>query len=624
MPHTSGEWARRKLRIEFEPWQKFALGVPFGWVRKDTGFRRFTEIYIEVPRKNGKSAIAAAVGNYMFCADGEYAAEVYCGATTEKQAWKVFAPALAMVKKLPALRQKFCIKPWAKKMTRPDGSLFAPIIGDPGDGDSPSCAIIDEYHEHDTDALYTTMTTGMGAREQPITLIITTAGFDIASPCYEKRTQVVEILERIREGGENEAIFGIIYTLDDDDDWTQPEALIKANPNYNISVKEGFLKAKQLLAMSTPGQTNKILTKHFNKWVSSKAAYYNLQKWMPLHVMRRTGKKVETARDHPAFYLVHDEPNSWQTSYKWRELKQRHILGWGNGYTRVLRHRRTGEVTGLEACMPWETTLLNTGGRYTYGVYNEEGSFAINPDDMIHVRALGNDQKMGLSPVLQHAETIGMGMSGQKYTESFFSGNARPAGIVSVKGELNDGAWKRLKEMWQKATAMLRSQENRTMLLPAELDYKALTVSPVDAQLIDMMKLNRSMIAGIFNVPAHMINDLEKATFSNISEQAIQFVRYTMMPWVTNWEQELNRRLFTRAEREAGYYVRFNLAGLLRGTAKERAEFYHFAITDGWMSRNEARAFEDMNPIDGLDEMLVSVNASRPAKSTTQENTQDE
>ncbi|ECF6595008.1 terminase large subunit, partial [Salmonella enterica] len=166
------------------------------------------------------------------------------------------------------------------KMTRPDGSLFAPIIGDPGDGDSPSCAIIDEYHEHDTDALYTTMTTGMGAREQPITLIITTAGFDIASPCYEKRTQVVEILERIREGGENEAIFGIIYTLDDDDDWTQPEALIKANPNYNISVKEGFLKAKQLLAMSTPGQTNKILTKHFNKWVSSKAAYYNLQKWM--------------------------------------------------------------------------------------------------------------------------------------------------------------------------------------------------------------------------------------------------------------------------------------------------------------------------------------------------------
>ncbi len=339
---------------------------------------------------------------------------------------------------------------------------------------------------------------------------------------------------------------------------------------------------------------------------------------MPLHVMRNNGKRVEIARDHAAFHLLHNEPNDWQTSYKWRELKQRHILGWGNGYTRIARTRR-GELSSLDACMPWETTLINTGGRYTYGVYNELGSFAVSPDDMIHVRALGNNQKMGLSPILQHAETIGMGMSGQQYTSKFFGGNARPAGIVSVKGELNKDSWARIKEMWQKASQALRSQENKTMLLPADIDYKALTVSPVDAQLIDMMKLNRSMIAGIFNIPAHMINDLEKATFSNITQQAIQFVRYTIMPWVMNWEQELNRRLFTRAELASGYYVRFNLAGLLRGTPQERAQFYHFAITDGWMSRNEARAFEDMNPVDGLDQMLVSVNAANPAGSVKQE-----
>ncbi|EBM1967285.1 terminase large subunit [Salmonella enterica] len=279
MPHTSGEWARRKLRINFEPWQKFSLGVPYGWVCKSSGLRRFTEIYIEVPRKNGKSAIAAAVGNYMFCADGEHGAEVYCGATTEKQAWKVFQPALQMVKKLPALRQRFSIKPWAKRMTRPDGSVFAPVIGDPGDGDSPSCAIIDEYHEHETDALYTTMTTGMGAREQPMTLIITTAGYDISSPCYDKREQVVEILEGIRQGGANEQIFGIIFTLDQGEDWRTEEALIKANPNYGVSLKPGFLAAKQEIAKSTPSQTNKILTKHFNLWVSSKESYYNLEKW---------------------------------------------------------------------------------------------------------------------------------------------------------------------------------------------------------------------------------------------------------------------------------------------------------------------------------------------------------
>ncbi|HGE8481948.1 TPA: phage portal protein [Serratia marcescens] len=344
---------------------------------------------------------------------------------------------------------------------------------------------------------------------------------------------------------------------------------------------------------------------------------------MPLHVMRKDGNTVSPAREHPVFYLVHDEPNDWQTSYKWRELKQRHVLGWGNGYTRVHRSRR-GEVTELEACMPWETTLLKTGGRYTYGLYNEEGSFAVSPDDMIHIRALGNNQKMGLSPIMQHAETIGMGMSGQKYTSSFFSGNARPAGIVSVKGDLKPEGWDRLKKLWQKAAVALRSQENKTLLLPADLDYQALTVSPVDAQLIDMMKLNRSMIAGIFNVPAHMINDLEKATFSNITSQAIQFVRYTIMPWVANWEQELNRRLFTRAERTAGFYVRFNLAGLMRGTPQERAQFYHYAITDGWMSRNEARAFEDMNPVDGLDEMLVSVNAANPTKFKLNDDTKED
>ncbi|MGV5981251.1 phage portal protein, partial [Escherichia coli] len=144
-------------------------------------------------------------------------------------------------------------------------------------------------------------------------------------------------------------------------------------------------------------------------------------------------------------------------------------------------------------------------------------AFAVSPDDMIHIRALGNNQKMGLSPIMQHAETIGMGMSGQQYTSAFFNGNARPAGIISVKNELNEQSWSRLKNMWQRAVTALRSQENKTMLLPAQLDYRALTVSPVDAQIIDMTKLNRSMIAGIFNVPAHMINDLEKATFSNIT-----------------------------------------------------------------------------------------------------------
>lgn len=333
---------------------------------------------------------------------------------------------------------------------------------------------------------------------------------------------------------------------------------------------------------------------------------------LPLHVMRKQGDNIEAAKDHPAYWLLHDEPNTWQTSYKWRETKQGHVLGWGNGYTEAVRSNR-GELRELVTRRPWETQLVRNGNRYLYAVTPEdEESRAVQLEDMIHVRALGSDGRLGKSLIRQHAETIGLGLAAQRYGKDFFAGGGRPTGIVGVKTQLQKDSWDRLKSAWQEAVNRLRSSENKTLMLPADLDYKSITIPPEDAQFLETRKLNRSEIAGIFNVPAHMINDLEKATFSNISEQAIQFVRHTMMPWVVNWEQEINRRIFTRAERAAGYYCKFNLAGLLRGTAKERAEFYHYAITDGWMDRNEARLLEDMNPRDGLDEMLISVNA-RPS-----------
>ena len=331
---------------------------------------------------------------------------------------------------------------------------------------------------------------------------------------------------------------------------------------------------------------------------------------LPLNVMRRHGNVIEVATDHPAYWLLHDEPNDWQTSYKWRETMQAHVLGWGNGYTEVVRNAR-GEVKELRRHCPWNVELLKRGDRWLYSVVHEDdaGVSAVSPEDMIHVRALGAQGRRGVSLIRQHVETIGLGLAAQKYGKDFFDGGGRPTGLITSKGELNKDSWARLKEVWTKAVASLRQSENKTLMLPADLDYKSITIAPEDAQFLETRKLNRSEVAGIFNVPAHMINDLEKATFSNISEQAVGFVRHTMMPWILNWEQEINRRVFTRAERAAGYYAKFNLGGLLRGTPKERAELYHYGITDGWMDRNEARALEDMNPRDGLDELLISVNA---------------
>ncbi|APC45963.1 portal protein [Halomonas phage QHHSV-1] len=343
---------------------------------------------------------------------------------------------------------------------------------------------------------------------------------------------------------------------------------------------------------------------------------------LPLHVMRKQGDRIEAAKDHPAYWLLHDEPNAWQTSYKWRETKQAHVVGWGNGYTQAVRSPR-GELRELVTRRPWETSLVKNGNRWLYAVIDEdEGSRAVQMEDMIHVRALGSDGRTGKSLIRQHAETIGLGLAAQRYGKDFFMGGGRATGLVTVKNALQKDSWERLKTAWQAAVARLKTSENKTLMLPADLDYKSLTIPPEEAQFLETRKFTRSEIAGIYNVPAHMINDLERATFSNISEQAIQFVRHTIMPWVVNWEQEINRRVFTRAERAAGYYCKFNLAGLLRGTAKERAEFYHAAITDGWMDRNEARLLEDLNPRDGLDEMLISVNA-QPASQLGQSDNQE-
>ena len=280
MPHTKGKWAAERKTLILEPWQVFMTVCLFGWMRRKDNKRRFRRFLLLVPRKNGKSAWAAAVGLYMLCADGEYGAEVYSGARNEKQAWEVFKPARLMAKKLPALCSHYGVGVNASNISIiGNGSKFEPIIGDPGDGASPSLAIVDEYHEHDTNKLFDTMETGMGARDQPLMLVITTAGDNIAGPCYEMQQDAQKMLEGTREDDE---LLAVIYGVDADDDWTDPAILHKANPNIGVSVGEDFLLARQKDAMTTPRKAGVFKTKHLNMWVQSKAAYYNIQRFSEL------------------------------------------------------------------------------------------------------------------------------------------------------------------------------------------------------------------------------------------------------------------------------------------------------------------------------------------------------
>lgn len=272
LQHVKGVWKGKNIFLE--PWQIFFLATLFGWVHQSTGMRRFRECYSEIPRKNGKSVLGAIIGLYMFCADNEGGAEVYSGATTEAQAWEVFKPARLMAKQNEALCDFYSVEIHAKDLsTSTDYSSFRPLIGDPGDGASPHCAIIDEFHEHKTPNQYDTMTTGMGARSQPLLCIITTAGSNLAGPCHGKRVQVVKVLEKIFE---NEEIFGLIYTIDKDDDWQDIENWKKANPNYGVSVFPDFLKGRLKTALQDPAKQNITRCKHLNEWMNVATAYFDM------------------------------------------------------------------------------------------------------------------------------------------------------------------------------------------------------------------------------------------------------------------------------------------------------------------------------------------------------------
>lgn len=275
--HTKGKWAKNGELLVLEPWQCFFNMNVFGWKRRADDLRRYRQALLLVPRKNGKSAEASTTGNYMLAADGEHGSEVYSVATNEKQAWEVFKPAKIMASKNEEFLEYYGVEVNASNINiMEQGSKFEPIIGNPGDGSSPHCAIIDEYHEHKTDDAVDTMVTGMGAREQPLLLVITTAGDNMAGPCYQMQANLQKVLEGVIQ---DDQLFGMIYTVDKGDDWSDIKTIKKANPNYGVSVREDFLLAQLQSAKNNARKQSTFKTKHLNVWVGSRDAYFNVEKW---------------------------------------------------------------------------------------------------------------------------------------------------------------------------------------------------------------------------------------------------------------------------------------------------------------------------------------------------------
>ena len=267
LKHTKGEWAGQRFRLE--PWQQFVLWNIFGWTNAD-GTRRFRYAYIEIARKNGKTALSAGIGLYMLFADGESRPEVYSAATVKDQAKICFSDAVEIVK---ATDLKNYLTPYRNSIVYElKGGTMKPLSSDYGthDGLNPSCGIIDEFHAHKDSGMFDVIKSAFGARRQPLMFIITTAGFDKSGVCYAYRENVIKVLRGVNE---DDSLFGIIYTLDDKSEWDDPKMWIKANPNLGVSLSADYLADQVKDAKNRPEAVRNVMTKNVDLWVDAERTW---------------------------------------------------------------------------------------------------------------------------------------------------------------------------------------------------------------------------------------------------------------------------------------------------------------------------------------------------------------
>ena len=337
---------------------------------------------------------------------------------------------------------------------------------------------------------------------------------------------------------------------------------------------------------------------------------------LPLHVYRYndSGGK-EKAVDHPLYLLLHDEPNPEMTSFVFRETLMTHLLLWGNAYAQIIRNGK-GEVVALYPLMPNKMTVDRDENGHLYYRYSrsndealksKESTVILQPRDVLHIPGLGFDGLVGYSPIAMAKNAIGLAIATEEYGAKFFANGAAPSGVLEHPGTLKDPS--KIREAWQSQFGGSQNS-GKVAVLEEGMKYTPISISPEQAQFLETRKFQINEIARIFRVPPHMVGDLEKSSFSNIEQQSLEFVKYTLDPWVVRWEQAISRALFTADEKKR-YFVKFNLEGLLRGDYQSRMTGYATARQNGWMSANDIRELENLDLIpeeDGGDLYLVNGN----------------
>lgn len=343
---------------------------------------------------------------------------------------------------------------------------------------------------------------------------------------------------------------------------------------------------------------------------------------LPLHIYRyRADGGKERSTMHPLYHLLHDEPNPEMTSFVFRETLMGHLLLWGNAYAQVVRNGR-GQAVALYPLLPSKMDVSRAAnGELLYTYYRDADETGLNPkggyitlrrDEVLHIPGLGFDGLIGYSPIAMAKNAIGMSLATEEYGASFFANGANPGGVLEHPGVIKDIG--RVKESWNSAYQG-NGNAHKIAVLEEGMKFQAIGIPPEQAQFLETRKFQINEIARIYRVPPHMVGDLEKSSFSNIEQQSLEFVKYTLDPWVVRWEQSLQQSLLLPSEKPS-LFIRFNLDGLLRGDYQSRMNGYAVGRQNGWMSANDIRELEDMNRItaeEGGDLYLVNGNMTKLA-----------
>ncbi len=337
---------------------------------------------------------------------------------------------------------------------------------------------------------------------------------------------------------------------------------------------------------------------------------------LPLHLYQYTDKSSkEKAVDNPLYFLLHDEPNTEMTSFVFRETLMTHLLLWGNAYSQIIRNGK-GEVMGLYPLMPDRMAVnRDEKGRlyYEYMVSSDDaktlkdGTVRLSPYDVLHIPGLGFDGLVGYSPIAMAKNAIGLAIAAEEYGSKFYANGATPSGILEYPGTVKEPD--KVRESWNAGFGG-SSNAHKIAVLEEGMKYTPISISPNEAQFLETRKFQINEIARIFRVPPHMVGDLEKSSFSNIEQQSLEFVKYTLEPWLVRWEQAMQRALIPQDDKSR-YFIKFNVDGLLRGDYQSRMQGYATARQNGWMSANDIRELENLDRIpveDGGDLYLINGN----------------